>query len=273
MSNALRLALLALLFAAPAFAGEPAAEPATAPAAPATAPAAITAQEVLEKVENRYIGKTSKARMRMTLELKGGGKKERELELYRSKADNRNQNLFIHFLSPADILNTTYLIVEKDRNKDKWIYLPSFKKTRKIVSKDNTSSFVSSDFTYEDLDTIHADEYDASELAEETVEGEPCWRLTAVKKDLTDSGYAKMRLFVSKEKELPIKAELYDKASGAHTKTLVVRDLKRIQDIWTAHSTVMSDLANGTRTTLELKACEYDLDLPAETFTKRNMEK
>ncbi len=209
----------------------------------------------------------------MILELKGGGKKERELELYRSKTDNRNQNLFIHFLSPADILNTTYLIVEKDRNKDKWIYLPSFKKTRKIVSKDNTSSFVSSDFTYEDLDTIHADEYDASELAEETVEGEPCWSVTAVKKDLTDSGYSKMRLSVSKEKELPVRAQLFDKASGMHAKTLVARDLKKVRDIWTAHTTVMSDLRHGTRTILEVKDCEYDLDLPAETFTKRNMEK
>lgn len=240
----------------------------------AAAPAAsLTGTEILAKVEDRYIGKTSKASMKMVLVSKGAGTKTRELDLYRSKADNANQNLFIHFLQPADIMNTTYLILEKNRVKDKWIYLSSFKKTRKIVSKDNSSSFVSSDFTYEDLDTIHADDYTTGPVSEETVGGDACWTFEATKKDLSESGYSKMTVSVSKEKLVPLRVLLFDKASGEQVKTLEVLELKKVQEIWTAYATRMTDHKNGSNTKLELVKVEYDLDLPAETFTKRNMEK
>lgn len=233
---------------------------------------AMTAVQVLELVEKRNIGQTSQAQMQMVIEAPGTAEKRRKMLMYRSRKDNDNQNLFIHFLSPADIINTTYLVLEENRDKKKWIYLSSFKKKRKIVSKDNSSSFVSSDFTYEDLETIHADEYDCSNLVEEMLEGRQVWHFTAVKKDQDSTAYSKSEMTVCRETHIPVQVRLFDK-KGQHVKTLNASEIREVQSIQTPHLTVMEDHANGSRTTLRVDKVEYDLSLPSETFTPRNMEK
>jgi hypothetical protein len=241
--------------------------------APVAAEPTLTADQVMALVENREIGKTSTADMEMVLEFAKAATKKRQLAMFRKKTDNDNQKLFIHFLSPADINNTTYLVLEEDRNKKKWIYLSSFRKRRKIVSKDNSSSFVNSDFTYEDLEAIHADEYTCSQLTNVELMGEPCWTFTAVKKDQETTGYSKSVFTVSKESHIPLQILLYDQKSGKHCKTATAVDIKKIDGIWTPDSTIMEDHVNGSKTTMKIKEIKYNIPLDEATFTTRNMEK
>ncbi len=240
-------------------------------AAAATA-AAITSEEVLQKVEDRYVGKTSKAAMKMILIDSAGGEKERSLTIYRQKIDNANLNNFQHFHSPADMMNTTFLINEKDGSQEKFIYLPSFKKIRKIVSKDNNVRYVSSDFSYEDLDNFHAADYICEKLKEEKLDGEGVY-VVECKKKSPDSQYSKFIFKISKEKELPLVALLHDKKSGSLIKQIENRKLKKVKNIWTPFEVEIKDIKNSSATKLVLEKIEYDLNLSADTFTQRNMEK
>ncbi|RCK80813.1 MAG: Outer membrane lipoprotein-sorting protein [Candidatus Ozemobacter sibiricus] len=234
---------------------------------------AMTADEVLQGVENRYIGKTSKSESTMKLVAPDGNTRTRKLVIYRRKTDNDNKDNFIHFLSPADIKDTTYLVNERNRQKEKWIYLSAFKNIRKIVATDYNVAFVSSDFTYEDMDDIHASDYICSDLKEETLDGEAVWSIDCKKKD-ANTDYSHTVLKVSKDKMVILKALMYDKKDPAkQVKEMTATQLEKIQDIWTPKVVTMKDLRKKTSTILEVNKIEYDLPLPDDTFSQRNMKK
>lgn len=234
---------------------------------------ALTAQEVLQKVEDRYIGKTSKANVQMDIVEKSGNVRERKMTISRRKVDGDNKDNFIHFVAPPDIRNTTYLVNEKSRNKEKWIYLSAFKKIRKILAEDFGMAFVSSDFTYEDMDDIRADDYVASDLKEEKLGDKPVYSISVVKKDQNTS-YARSILKVCKETFVVLQTEMFDKkAPDKMIKMAVSENLEKVQDIWTPMKVTMKDLVKGTHTVLTTAKVAYDLPLSEEEFSRRNMEK
>ncbi|MBF0502685.1 MAG: outer membrane lipoprotein-sorting protein [Candidatus Riflebacteria bacterium] len=234
---------------------------------------AMTADEVLQGVENRYVGKTSKSEMTMTLVSPDGSVRNRTLNIYRQKIDNRNKNIFILFLSPSDFKDTSYLVNEKDRDKLKWIYLSAFKNVRKIVAADFGVSFVSSDFTYEDMDDIHAEDFTCSGLKDEKIDGEAVYSIDCRKKD-TNTAYSHFIVKVSKEKMVPLLYMLFDrKDPGRQIKEMSAKNMKKIQDIWTPMELTMKDLRKNSSTKLVLQTIEYDPVLPEDTFTERNMKK
>ncbi len=239
----------------------------------ATDAMALTAQEVLQQVEDRYVGKTSKANVIMKLIDKSGAARERKMTISRRKKDNVNKDNFIHFAAPPDIRNTSYLVNEVNQQKQKWIYLSAFKKIRKIVAEDYGMAFVSSDFTYEDMEDIHADDYVATDLKEEKFDGQDVYSISVTKKD-SNTSYAKVIMKVSKEKMIVLKSDMYDKKDSAKLiKEMTAGSIEKIQDIWTPKTVTMKDLVKGTSTILETVKIKYDLDLPEDEFSKRNMEK
>ncbi len=234
---------------------------------------AITAQDILQKVEDRYVGKTSKANVLMILVDKNGKERERKMTISRQKKDNNNKDNFIHFAAPTDIRNTTYLVNEANRQKQKWIYLPAFKKIRKIVAEDYGLAFVSSDFTYEDMEDLHADEYNCSNLKETKLNGEDVYQFEAKKKD-DNTSYSRVVMTVSKDKFVALKTEMYDKKDPTKLiKVMNATDLEKIQDIWTPKQVTMQDLSKNTSTVLKTAKIKYDLPLSADEFSKRNMAK
>jgi len=231
---------------------------------------ATSGVEILQQVEDRYVGKTSKAETKMTIS-DSGGEKERTLTIYRQKLDSKNLNCFQHFHSPSDIMNITFLVNEKDGAQEKFIYLPSFKKTRKIVSKDNDVRYVSSDFTYEDLNNFHAADYKCGEAKEDTLNGEKVYVIEATKTD-AESQYSKFVFSVSQEKLIPLLVTMSVKKDGG-TKTIENNKIKKVKNIWTPYEVIIKDAKKGSSTKLTLDKIEYDCALDADTFTQRNMEK
>lgn len=234
---------------------------------------AITAQEVLQKVEDRYVGKTSKANVLMKLVDKNGAARERKMTISRRKQDNLNKDNYILFAAPPDIRNTNYLVNEVNKAKQKWIYLSAFKKIRKIIAEDFGMSFVSSDFTYEDMEDIHADDYVASDLKETKLDGEDVYSISVTKKD-GNTSYSRVDMKISKEKMIVLRSEMYDKKDPSKlVKVMTSSNIEKIQDIWTPKSVKIKDLSKGTSTVLQTVKIKYDLALSDDEFTKRNMEK
>lgn len=234
---------------------------------------AMTADEVLLKVEKRYIGNTSKSDLYMKLSDPSGNTRTRTLTIYRRKTDEKIRDTFIHFLSPPDIRNTTYLVNEINRERQKWIYLSAFKNIRRIVASDFGMAFVSSDFTYEDMDDIYADEYATSKLESEKIDDKEVYSIECVKKG-ENSNYSRIIMKVWKDESVILKALMYDKSDpNKLVKEMTAEDLRKVQDIWTPYKVTMKNLLKKTSTLLEIKEINYDLQLDAEIFTQRNMKK
>ena len=69
-----------------------------------------------------------------------------------SKSLNRNEKQMIWFLEPRDDRGVSFLKVEHENGEDEMrMWLPAFKKIRRISSSKKSNSFLGSDFSYEDL--------------------------------------------------------------------------------------------------------------------------
>lgn len=234
---------------------------------------ALTAQDVLQKVEDRYVGETSRANLFMRLHESDGEFRERRMTISRREMDPDNKDNFIHFSSPPDIRNTAYLVNERDREERKWIYLSAFRNVRRIGSEDYNLAFVSSDFTYEDMDDIRADDYVASELQEETLGEKEVYSIVIRKKDGLTS-YDRVIMKIWKDEWVVLRAEMYCKNNPDQLiKIMTAENLEPIQDIWTPMLVTMQDLRRNTKTELETVRVAYDLPIPDEEFSRRNMQR
>ena len=63
-----------------------------------------------------------------------------------------DQKYFMYFFQPADVKDMTFMVYKyHGKDADRWLFVPSISMVRRIAAKDKHSSFVGSDFTYEDV--------------------------------------------------------------------------------------------------------------------------
>ena len=161
----------------------------------------------------------------------------------------------IKFLSPAEIKSVAALTHENSGSTDdNWLYLPSNKRVRRISGANNTASFQGTEFTYEDLATLDAQEYQWRFLEETTIERDgktfPVFKLNAVP-TYKDTGYSRLLVYVHREHWRHERIEFFDKA-GRLLKTREVKDWRHIHKrFWRERFIDMMNHQTGKRTTLE----------------------
>ncbi|UCD38342.1 MAG: outer membrane lipoprotein-sorting protein, partial [Fidelibacterota bacterium] len=84
----------------------------------------------------------------------------------------------VWFLAPADDRGVAFLKIEyEDREDEMRMWLPSFKRMRRISSSAKGESFMGSDLSYEDMTIRDLDEYTYELLGEEVLDGTQVWIL------------------------------------------------------------------------------------------------
>ncbi len=118
-----------------------------------------------------YQGKDGKATVKMTITSKQGQKRIREFNILRKDVkDGGDQKYFVYFQKPADVRKMVYMVhkhTDKDRDDDRWMYMPGLDLVRRIAASDKRTSFVGSDFLYEDISGRSLDD-DTHELIQTT---------------------------------------------------------------------------------------------------------
>ncbi|MCO4793346.1 MAG: outer membrane lipoprotein-sorting protein [Bacteriovoracaceae bacterium] len=115
------------------------------------------------------------------------------------------------FLNPKDVKGTKMLThSHKNDDDDQWLFLPSLRRVKRISSRNKSSSFMGSEFSYEDLGSQEIEKYNYKWLKDsKTKKGEALWVLQRIPKK--KSGYSKMVMYVSKKKNNPVKIDYYDR--------------------------------------------------------------
>lgn len=232
----------------------------------------MTGRDIAKKIHDRYIGDNSKADMSMILIDKRGRKRERKFVTVFMEKDNVRKN-FIRFLEPQDIAGTGFLSIEDGKgNTTQYLYLPSLRRSRRIVSTQKKSSFVNSDFSYEDMERRNVDEFEHRIIGKEKIDNRFCYILESLPKPGTNTQYSKIISYVPEDIYLSIKTEFYDKHEELF-KILRVEKLEKVQDIWTPMVMVMEDLKRKHKTILRVEDINYNISgITDELFTKRNLE-
>jgi hypothetical protein len=216
-----------------------------------------------------YAGDGGSAKVLMTLTDKQGRTREREFWMLRTDiADMGDQNYYTYFVKPADVSKTGFLVHKHaDGNDDRWLYVPALDLVKRIAADDRTSSFVGSDFTYEDV-SGRLPVLDAHTLiGEESLGERPAWKIKSTPKVAATADWQEKLTWICKESKLPLKEEYYTK--GELTRVFEASEIKVIDGFPTATMRTMKDLKRGKQSTIRFAEISYQASLPAADFSER----
>jgi hypothetical protein len=158
------------------------------------------------------------------------------------------------------------------KNADQWLYLPAMKRERRISPQDRDASFVGTDFSYEDMEEFDHKKYSVKVTGEETLEGQPCYRIEALSSEKGEkSVYVRRILYLRKDILYLVREDLYREDEDEPAKRLLLGDLTPYGSRWTAKRLTMLDLKKGSRTVVALNEVLFDKEHPKGRFTLQNL--
>ncbi|MBI5562518.1 MAG: outer membrane lipoprotein-sorting protein [Deltaproteobacteria bacterium] len=217
-----------------------------------------------------YQGKDFKARVVMRLTGKTGAERIRELTMLRknSGAPGGDQKYFIYFYKPADVKDMTFMVYKyPKKDDDRWLFIPALNMVRRIAAQDKASSFVGSDFTYEDVSGRDIDDDAHVLVKEERLGSSDCYVVKSAPKE-GGMDYAYKLSWIDKGNYLPLKEEYYDGRSGLY-KVFSADEIKTISGIPTVTRRAMKNLSSGHKTEAEFTRVEYNTGIEDSLFSER----
>ena len=241
-----------------------------APAGAATAPAQPPdAAGIVRKMHQAffYPGESFRTRIKMTLKDVSGGARLRELTMLRVNMTGGDQKYFMYFHAPGDVRRMAFLVSKyAAKESDRWLFIPALNLVQRIAAKDSQSSFVGSDFSYEDVSgrNIEADAHKL--LREEELGGKPCYVVESAPKG--SAAYKRKVSWIDKSTSLPLKEEYYD-VQDQLFREFSAEDIKDIDGVPTALKRSMKNVKSGHQTVVEFSDAKYRLGLKPEDFSER----
>ena len=249
----------------------------------------LDAPAVARQVQDRDTGRDSRLTMRMKLVDRHGRSRERVLEVMTLRGRTPGvpatapggDRLLMRFQYPNDIKGTSFLVWEHPGSEDeRFLFLPSLGRVRRIAGSETQDSFVGSDFTYEDIGGREFDEYTYSfagsdgENASWTLPGappRPAWRLESTRKDAA-AEFPRVVSLVLKDSLVVVHADIFNRRNERH-KVYAVRKLAQVEGIWTVMDSEMSNAIEKTRTELAVERADYNVGLKETDFSRRELER
>jgi len=223
----------------------------------------LTAFEILQKSDAVVNApKDQDFKMKLVLEDRDGIHKERVAIMLQKGSTKR----IIKFLSPADQKGIAFLDLSDDMM---YLYLPAFKKVRRIAGHFKNQKFAGTDFTYDDIATInYADEYQPQLINKE---GDHFVLLLKPKKGFSKD-YSMLKMWVRKDNFYPEKIEYYDKNNNLW-KTSQRHKIVMSGKYWVAKELEIVDHKEQHSTKSILEEIKFDTDLEDKFFSKRYLKR
>lgn len=230
-----------------------------------------TGEWVARQIEERDTGRDGRFEMEMKLYDRRGRETLRRLSLL-SHRDGQRDKVLLRFSYPDDIRDTAFLAIENASGEDdRFLYLPSLGRSRRISAQEKQESFVGSDLTYEDISGRRLEDYTYRLLRQELLEASRCYVLESIAID-QKAKYPRAISWVDQETFVVRKADIYD-AAGEIAKRFLAEHIDKVDGIWTVRRMSMENVKLGTRTLLDAPRVEYNRGLADELFTRRGLER
>lgn len=215
-----------------------------------------------------YRGEDGRSEARMLIEDAQGRKQQRQFTiLRRDHEDGGDQQFLVAFSRPADVRDTVFLVEKHAKtDDDRWLYLPGLDLVKRISAGDKRTSFVGSNYFYEDVSGRNPDE-DNHQLIETTGEH---YLVENTPKDANSVEFGRYQVWIEKISMLPVKIEYYDSSDKLYRRVEVLAT-EDVQGIPTVTKSRVSDLISGASTTMEFRFIRYDLGMESSVFTERSL--
>jgi outer membrane lipoprotein-sorting protein len=156
------------------------------------------------------------------------------------------------------------------------MYLPSLDLVKRIAAGDKRTSFVGSDYLYEDVSgrSLEADKH---ELTETTDDGYVV-KNTPKKPEMVEFSY--YNTIIDKKTFLPVKMEFYDKSEELYRtiealKIEMIKAKKDGKDVEypTPTESLVKDIKSGSTTRMIFSNVQYNIGLNESIFTERYLRR
>ena len=152
--------------------------------------------EIAEMLDQKPAPKDLSNKTRMILTNSKGKSRTNDMI---SKSINKNMKQMIWFLEPRDDRGVAFLKIENNNKEDEMrMWLPAFKRVRRISAKKKGDSFMGSDLSYEDLSNRNLDDNTYKHLRDNSFDGIDCHVLEITPKKNARSSYGKHISWIEK---------------------------------------------------------------------------
>lgn len=235
--------------------------------------AAQDANEIMKEAHLNlfYAGDDGRAVVEMTLEDKRGKTRTRKFVMVRKDyEDGGEQKYYTYFLEPNDVRKTSFMVWKDPAADDsRWIYVPAVDLVKRISSKDKGSSFVGSDFSYEDVSGRHWTDDDHTLVREEALDGKDCWVIESTPKE--EDSFSKKITWVGKDERLPLKEEYYDRKDRLE-RVFRAENIEEVDGYITVTVRTMTNVRKNHKSTVAFSEIDYDAGFEDKVFTERHLK-
>lgn len=243
----------------------------------------LSVDEIVRKANHMalYQGEDGKGKVSLVIRDKQGRIRKRAFNMLRKNADSadQDQKYYAFFKSPADVRKMVFLVhkhaaLEKDD--DRWLYMPSLDLVKRIAAGDKRTSFVGSDFLYEDI-SGRSPEEDKHELINTT---EKFYVIKNVPKYPESVEFEYYIAHIDKKIFIPIKIEFFKKSDRLYRviEVMTVKKIKATENgkevsYPTVTLSVARNLESGSTSEMTFSNVKYNIGLSDKIFTERYLRR
>ena len=234
----------------------------------------LDAQAVIVKASQAqyYAADDGRALVRLQIVDPQGRKMRRQFAIVRKDAvhDDKghgDQFFLVRFDRPADVRNTVFLVLKKEKgNDDRWLYLPALDLVKRIAARDKRTSFVGSHLYYEDVSGRGPFE-DSHKILSET---EEYWLIQGVPKKSKWVEFSKYVVKIRKKDYLPSQIEYFDRDEKVIRRIQAVR-IETYDGYPTITRMKITNVLSGGYTLVAFSHVKYNIKVPDTVFTEQSL--
>lgn len=213
---------------------------------------AVTVEEIMDKMKNAGRSPSEQVTMKMTTKESDGSTKVRTMVIKRK--NGKEQKALVKILSPSDLKGVGLLTtVSASKEQSQYLFLPSEKRARRVVSSNKKGRFLDSELTFEDMNISTYENFNNKVKEEKNEGGKKITVIESIAKDKDgDSSYGKIITWLEGDNFRIQKADYYD-TEGKLLKTIAFKNYKERSKMWRPELVVVNNVQKNRSTTLKLE--------------------
>jgi hypothetical protein len=224
------------------------------------------AQWLARANEALLAGESLRARARIVTRDRFGGEWVDEFVLIRASYDGATRTL-IEVVAPEVGKGTAYEIVARPGEPvERWVWLPSLRRLRKVIGVRRTDPFLGTEFSYEDLGLVLPAERADDRVRRVTQVGEGADRVLEIQSPPYHY-YQRVVTRIDPDTYLPVRVDFYDRA-GQLFRQQRFEGVETVEGMPFPMRITMEDLITGTRSVLEFESIEPGVEIPESRFAE-----
>lgn len=192
------------------------------------------------------------------------GKSPREMTF---EVQNQGEKRLVNFEGPSDMKGTRVLVLSRQQM---WVYLPAYRKVRRVASHVKQQGFMGTTYSDEDMSTSrYGESYEGTVIKE----SDATISLKLTPKPETQTGYGSLEIDLRRDLMLPSEIRYYN-PDGQHVKTEIRNEYDCREDVCTPAAMKMTDhTRNDAWTSLSVIERKVNQGVSTSMFSVRNLER